>query len=61
MPNKVGEKILRPPSLSERANSLLSRSLGDTCPVRAGINLVLIKSSKGAKKRANVKGSPAEK
>ena len=41
--------MLRPPSLMGRANSLLSRLPGDVDPVRVGINLVLIKASKGPK------------
>ena len=43
------ETMLRPPSLTGRENIFHSSSLGAR-PVKEGINLVLIKSSRGASK-----------
>ena len=45
-----GRKIYETSKSDMRGNSLLSKLLGDAHPVRVGLNLVLIKSSKGAKR-----------
>ena len=45
--SEVGEARLRPPSLTGRANNLLSYSPGESHPVKIGMSLILITSSRG--------------